>query len=275
MTKKRKVTLFFILMIGLIVVLNPHKNNAGAQGWRNASQESVGLAPDPAVTPEAVIQVYTARTWGWRGYLGVHPWIAVKPSNAEAYTVYEVIGWRLRWGEDVVAVRERPADARWFGNAPELLADMRGDGVDAIIKKIDVAARSYPYGDQYTVYPGPNSNTFVAHVAREVPELKIDLPPTAIGKDYLGSDVIAKTPSGTGYQISLGGLFGVMASAKEGLEINILGLVFGINPLDPSIKLPGVGRIGPARKLDYQAKVTADIDVTETRSEKLVSEKPL
>ena len=66
-----------------------------------------------------------------------------------------------------------------------------------------------------------------------------------------------------------------MASAKEGLEINILGLVFGINPLDPSIKLPGVGRIGPARKLDYQAKVTADIDVTETRSEKLVSEKPL
>ena len=239
------------MVVVIMALLHPHRNNAGAQGWRNASQEPVGLAPDPALTSEAVVQVYTARTWGWRGYLGVHPWIAVKPSNAAAYTVYEVIGWRLRWGENVVAIRERVADARWFGNAPELLADMRGDGVDAIIKKIDKAARSYPYTDNYAVFPGPNSNTFVAHVARHVPELKIDLPPTAIGKDYLGSELVAKTPSGTGYQVSIGGLFGAMVSLKEGLEINILGLVFGINPLEPSIKLPSIGRIGPARKLDF------------------------
>jgi hypothetical protein len=66
-----------------------------------------------------------------------------------------------------------------------------------------------------------------------------------------------------------------MASAKEGLKINVFGLVFGINPLDPSIKLPGVGRIGPARKLDYQAKVTLNTDVTESRPEKRVFEKPL
>jgi len=253
MTKKRKIFILIILVVGSIALLNPHINNAGAQGWRTASREPVGLAPDPAKTPEAVIQVYTARAYSWRGYFGVHPWIAVKPSNAEAFTVYEVIGWRLRWGENVVAIHERAADARWFGNAPELLVDMRGDGVDAIIKKIDAAAHSYPYNDQYTIYPGPNSNTFVAHVAREVPELKIDLPPTAIGKDYLGSSLLAKTPSGTGYQFNIGGLFGVMASLKEGMEINLLGLVFGINPLDPSIKLPGIGRIGPARRLDYQA----------------------
>ncbi len=254
-----------------MALLHPHRNNAGAQSWRNASQEPVGLAPDPTITTEAVIQVYTARTWGWRGYFGVHPWIAVKPTNADAFTVYEVIGWRLRWGENVVSIRERAADARWFGNAPELLADMRGEGVDDIIKKIDAAARSYPYTDQYTVYPGPNSNTFVAHVAREVPELKIDLPPTAIGKDYLGPSLIAKAPSGTGYQFSLGGLLGVMASRKEGLEINILGLVFGVNPFDPSIKLPSVGRIGPPRKLDF----TAPSEITDSHPDKLIAEKPL
>jgi hypothetical protein len=33
----------------------------------------------------------------------------------------------------------------------------------------------------------------------------------------------------------------------EGLEVNLLGLTFGINPFDPALKLPLVGRIGPAR----------------------------
>ena len=79
-----------------------------------------------------------------------------------------------------------------------------------------------------------------------MPELKLDLPPTAIGKDYLGSSFINKTSSGTGFQFSLGGLLGILASWEVGLEINILGLVFGVDPLDPAIKLPFIGRIGPA-----------------------------
>ena len=70
-----------------------------ASDWRTASHEPVGLAPDPAATPEPVVQVYAARTWGWRGAFGVHSWVAVKPARAEAYTVYEVIGWRLRWSD--------------------------------------------------------------------------------------------------------------------------------------------------------------------------------
>ena len=67
-----------------------------AQDWRTASQEPAGLAPDAASTPEAVVQVYGARAWGWRGNFGVHTWVAVKPAKAEAYVVYEVIGWKLR-----------------------------------------------------------------------------------------------------------------------------------------------------------------------------------
>ena len=60
----------------------------GATDWRTASREPVGLAPDPATTPEAVVQVYAARTWGWRGYFGVHTWVAVKPAGAAEYTVF-------------------------------------------------------------------------------------------------------------------------------------------------------------------------------------------
>ena len=56
---------------------------------------------------------------------------------------------------------------------------------------------------------------------------------------------MASAPSGTGYQVSLFGLIGLLAAREEGLEVTILGLTFGIDPLDLAIKLPGVGSIGP------------------------------
>jgi hypothetical protein len=77
-----------------------------------------------------------------------------------------------------------------------------------------------------------------------VPELGLELPPTAVGKDYLGKDVFATTPSGTGYQLSLYGLLGLSIGRDEGLELNLLGMILGLDPLDVAIKLPGVGRIG-------------------------------
>ena len=220
---------------------------ANSQDWRTASSEPVGLAPDPATTAEAVVQVYGARTWGWRGNFGVHTWVAVKPENAPAYTVYEVIGWRLRWSDSVVAIHNRAADARWFGNVPELYSYKRGAEAEKLIPRIDAAARAYPHAKEYIAWPGPNSNTFVAWITRAVPELEADLPPTAIGKDYISDSLFGSAPSGSGVQVSLGGLFALTASGVEGLELNFLGLTFGINPFDPALKLPLVGRLGPAR----------------------------
>jgi len=217
---------------------------ATARDWRTASSAPVGLAADPAATPEAMIQVYAARAWGWRGYFGVHTWVAVKPARAHAYTVYEVIGWQLRSSDTAVSIRERPPDARWYGNAPTLLAERRGAGVEALIGRIDQAARAYPHGGDYSVWPGPNSNTFTAYLTRAAPELAADLPPTAIGKDYLGDRFLARAPSGRGFQFSLYGLLGVLASGPEGIEINLLGLTFGLDPLAPAVKLPIFGRLG-------------------------------
>ncbi len=239
----------WILIAGLAVLLLNPVGRSAAQDWRTASHEPVGLAPDPAVTREAVVQVYGARTWGWRGNFGVHTWVAVKPVNAEAYTVYEVIGWRLRWADSVVAIHTRAADARWFGSLPELYADKRGEEAEKLIPRIDAAARAYPYANEYTAWPGPNSNTFVAWITRAVPELRVDLPPTAIGKDYLSHALLGTAPSGSGLQFSIAGLFALTASGVEGLELNLLGLTFGINPFDPALKLPFVGRLGPVRRL--------------------------
>jgi hypothetical protein len=238
---------FFSLFAALVLSFLLINKNTNAQDWRTASQEPAGLAPDPAATPEAMVQVYGARTWGWRGSFGVHTWIAVKPANAPAYTVYEVIGWRLRWADSVVAIHHRAADARWYGSVPEVYAERRGLDAEKLIPRIDAAARSYPYPNEYQAWPGPNSNTFIAWITRAVPELGVDLPPTAIGKDYLGSALVGAAPSGRGVQVSLGGLLALTASGVEGLELNLLGLTFGINPFDPALKLPLIGRLGPER----------------------------
>ena len=237
----------FCLFAGLVLFALAIGRSVIAQDWRTASQEPVGLAPDPATTPEAVVQVYGARTWGWRGTFGVHTWVAVKPANAAAYTVYEVIGWRLRGDNSAVFIHARAADARWYGNVPELYSDKRGAEAEKLIPRIDAAARSYPYAREYTAWPGPNSNTFTAWITRAVPELQVDLPPTAIGKDYLGPTIVGSAPSGRGLQLSLGGLFALTASGVEGLEVNLLGLTFGINPFDPALKLPLLGRLGGTR----------------------------
>ena len=212
--------------------------------WRTASREPAGLAPDPATTPEAVVQVYAARAVRWRGYFGVHTWIAVKPTGATHFTVHEVNGHRLRRTGTALVSSDRAPDGYWYGNRPQLLKDIRGPGVDALIGRVEQSVQQYPYPGEYHVWPGPNSNTFTAFVLRRNPELRVDLPSTAIGKDYLGLVPVARTPSGTGGQLSVFGLAGVAAGLEEGVEVNLLGLTFGVDPKSLSLKLPLIGPVG-------------------------------
>ena len=205
-----------------------------------------GQAPDPAVMREPVIQVYAARTVGWRGLFAVHTWISVKPRDAEAYTRYEVIGWGVENGAPAIRINRTGPDNYWFGDRPDLLADVRGEAADPLIARVEAAVASYPYPMSYRTWPGPNSNTFIAWIGRAVPELRLKLPPTAIGKDFLPGSVADTTPSGTGVQVSLFGLTGLAVGWDEGVEINLLTLNFGLELTPPALKLPLVGRIGPS-----------------------------
>ena len=251
----------WVVWVCMAAVIAATGVRGSATDWRTASREPVGLAPDPALVQEAMVQVYGARAVGAKGLFGVHTWVAVKPSNARDWTVYEVVGWRLRSTGNVVVVRNRVPDGRWFGEEPELYAQKRGAGVDELIARIEQAAHAYPYAQQYRAWPGPNSNTFTAWIGRAVPELEMDLPATAIGKDYLGSAAIGSAPSGSGFQLSLGGVLGFAASAVDGVEFNVLGLNFGVSP--NGVKLPIIGRIGsvvPAETLEaMQEAVTAPL----------------
>lgn len=226
-----------LVSAGLIV-------SARAEHWSRARWDATGLAPDPTKHPEAMVQVYAARTWGWKGAFAVHTWLVYKPQGASAYDRWEVVGWGVGSGAPAVRHNLRPPDGRWAGNEPMLLVELRGREAATAIPKLEEAIVRYPYPDSYLTWPGPNSNTFIAWLGREVPELGLTLPPTAIGKDFLGRQIAATTPSGTGLQISLGGLLGVAVGVKEGLELNLLGLVIGVDPLGLAIKLPGLGRLG-------------------------------
>jgi len=218
---------------------------AQAADWRTARRDSSHQAPNPAKTSEAVIQVYAARAFSWRGVFGVHTWFALKPRGSDHYLRLEVIGWGIRYGQPAVRTSPYTPHAHWFGSRPKLLLDLRGELADALVGDVIGAASDYPYFKQYRIWPGPNPNTFTAVVARQVPGLGLELPATAIGKDFLTNDaILANAPSGTGKQLLIFGLAGLTLAAEEGLELNILGLALGLDLSSPALKLHGIGRLG-------------------------------
>jgi hypothetical protein len=169
-----------LLLTGLLLL-----NCSSSKDWRTASRESAGIAPIPAVTEEAIVQVYGAKAWGWRGWFAIHTWIAAKRTGEASYTVYDVVGWRAHRGEPVLRIARDLPDRYWFGEKPRILKEHRGAGVDKLIDEIDRAAHAYPWKTSYTVFPGPNSNTFTAWIAKKVPDLNLSLPFAAIGSGYV------------------------------------------------------------------------------------------
>jgi hypothetical protein len=214
------------------------------QDWRTADRSSAGIAPDPLKEEGAVVQVYSARAFNWRGIFAAHTWIATKEKSTSHYKVRQVVGWRS-WDELPVVMSEQGIpDRAWYGYTPEILVDLRGVVAEKAIAGIYRAVADYTYQYRYTLWPGPNSNSFVAEIGGQVTELELDMPSTAIGKDFLTNSIFFdKAPSSTGCQFSIYGLLGLTLAKEEGFEINILGINLGINPMKLKVKLPGIGTL--------------------------------
>ncbi len=211
--------------------------------WGAASREPAGLAPSPVEAPGAVVQLYAARAWGWRGAFGVHTWVASREAGAAAWRMHQVTSWRR---PALTSMTTETPDRAWYGNPPRLLADYRDESAARLIPAIEAAVAAYPAPDAYRAWPGPNSNTFTAWLIREVEGLEAVLPVTAVGKDYLLDGPLAAAPGGAGLTASLGGVLGVTLGRDEGLELNLLGLALGLDLRRPALKLPGIGRLGVA-----------------------------
>ncbi|MGI9413414.1 MAG: DUF3750 domain-containing protein [Hyphomicrobiales bacterium] len=239
-----------ICALALILIVLPAMTAGGyfyakgwPQSWNAADWSSARIAPDPAAEREAIVQVYAARAGRWKGVLAVHTWIAFKPRDARRFIRHDVVGWGRPVRRD-----NYPVDGRWYSNEPEVVFELRGARAQKLIPEIVAAIARYPFSARgsYEVWPGPNSNTFIAWIGRQVPERGLEIPPTAVGKDYMGDGfIVASTPSGSGWQVSWGGVLGAAVGLKEGVEIHVLGATIGIDPQDLAIKLPGLGLLGP------------------------------
>lgn len=238
---------FVILFLGLAVAV-PIAIGAGlslsrgwAESWRTADWSSSHLLPEAASVPEARVLILAARTGRWKSIFAEHMALVVKPEGATSWTRYDVVGWGNPVRRNAYA-----ADAFWYGNRPYVAAQVSGPRAAALIPQIEQAIARYPYREagSYMVWPGPNSNSFVAWVVRNTPGFDVELPPAAVGKDYLGGGFgIDRAPSGSGLTISAAGMLGLTLALKEGIELSLLGTTIGIDPDDLAVKLPSLGKL--------------------------------
>jgi hypothetical protein len=239
--KKIVLTILAIFLFPLAVHGALYSVQSRPQSYDRADWSSTGMLPAANADRAARLLVFTGRTGRWKGIFAVHSWVVFKPENAANWNRYDVVGW----GQPVRNNGWAP-DGRWYGDTPRVLLDVRGAQAAALIPKVQAAIADYTYsraGD-YRIWPGPNSNTFVASVLRAMPELETTLPSNAIGKDFRPAPYIGLTDSQTGIEASLFGVVGVKLGWVEGVEFNFLGLVTGLDLRHPAVKLPGFGRIG-------------------------------
>ncbi|WP_199776020.1 DUF3750 domain-containing protein [Pseudoalteromonas sp. T1lg10] len=173
-----------MLRVLLLVLLFTGVSGCASSDWRTASREPAGIAM-PVSQPQAVIEFYAADAFGWRGWFAVHTWFAIKEQGADEYTVYEVVGWGVDQGRPALRTYQtNTPDRYWYGARPEKFLSISGKQAQQLIPKIKAAATRYPWAHEYTLFPGPNSNTFPAWIGLQVPELQLEMPFSAIGSGY-------------------------------------------------------------------------------------------
>lgn len=232
----------------LLVFLMPALATAGWWGmqdhpasWRSADWSSAGILPRAPTKDGAAIYVLAARTGGIKGAFSLHSWLVVKRPGSDRYDRYDKVGWGSPIRHNGYA-----ADGRWYSNPPKIVAATFGTQAEKLIPSIDAAIADYRFsrsGD-YRVWPGPNSNSFVAHVLRAVPELGAALPSNATGRDYVpGFFSFELASDWRDLHVTMGGLLGFAVGVRSGLEIHVGGLVAGIDILRPSLKIPAYGTL--------------------------------
>jgi hypothetical protein len=241
---RRKIIMLIVVALFVVPLLARAALYAvgnAPRSWRDADWSSTRLLPAASRYKPARVLVFTSTTGAWKGIFSVHSWIVIKPANAREWIRYDVVGWG-----SPVRVNGWPPDGLWYGNRPVPIADISGPQAEELIPKIEAAVNAYRFAQagDYRIWPGPNSNSFTAAILRAVPELGVSLPPNAVGRDYRDRLYAGLTDSGTGLELNLHGLAAFKVGWVEGIEVDLFGLVAGLDLRHPGLKLPGYGRIG-------------------------------
>jgi hypothetical protein len=245
MTLRRRTALmllvFAIFLLPILARAALFAASDAPRSWRDADWSSAGLLPKAGEDQRARLIVFTGTAGAWKGVFAVHSWVVLKRAGDRRWTRYDVVGWGTP-----VRTNNWPVDGRWYGATPTAIVDVAGDRAEQLIPRVEAAVADYKFAQagDYRVWPGPNSNSFVAAVLRAIPELGVALPPNAVGRDYRSGLYAGLTDSRTGIEINLGGFASLKIGWVEGLELNLLGLVAGLDLRRPGVKLPGYGRVG-------------------------------
>ncbi len=233
-----------IVLFLLLVFIVPALAHAGLwmaqkrpSSWSTADWSSANILPKRPSVSSSEIYIFAARTGGLKGAFATHSWIVTKQAGSSKYNRYDVVGWG-----SPVRKNLRAPDGKWYSNEPVIHHHLTGKQARKLIPIVEDKVSKYrwrEYGD-YTVWPGPNSNTFVASILRQVPQLATTTPVTAVGRDYPADNQWVTYSDGV-LRVTIGGYAGFVIGKTIGLELNFLGLVAGFNPSDLSIKIPAFG----------------------------------
>ncbi|MBL8839898.1 MAG: DUF3750 domain-containing protein [Planctomycetes bacterium] len=207
-------------------------------------------APRPSQLPSDepyLVVVKSARLterFPWITRFAHHAWIDVKRGDEASWQRIEVRGR----GRGVVVRDIAAEDARndrWFGGRPvHQLEVIDGDAARRIAEQIGplAAAQDARYEEDYLLWPGPNSNTFIAELADELPDLAFVLDGNAVGKDWPGWIDGGLTTSKTGLHLDLP-LVGAAVGARDGIELHLLGFTAALRFWPPCVVVPFLPRL--------------------------------
>ncbi len=174
------------------------------------------------------------RSWlPWYTRFAEHAWVDIAtPSGCE----------RIEWNKGVGGILHSEigregliADVRWEEGVA-VHAVWRGEAARVLGERIRAVADTFPDAQGYRAWPGPNSNTFIAWLARDT-GMGVDLPPNAVGRDYTEWLAVGVSTTGLGLRVDTP-ILGASAGLVEGVELHAIGLTAGVGLWPPSLKLP-------------------------------------
>ena len=170
----------FLLPIAARAALYAYEGGPGS--WRNADWSSTGSLPAAAAEPEARVLIMSGRTGGWKGVFSVHSWVVFKPRERQGLAALR----RGRLGQSGADQRLGRRTAAGTATCRRSCSTCAATAAAKAIPKIEAAVKEYHYANagDYRIWPGPNSNTFVATVLRAIPEAEAILPANAVGRDF-------------------------------------------------------------------------------------------
>ena len=182
----------------------------------------------------------TSRWWQQWAH---HAWVDVKRSGSPTWERLES-GGHFGIVHMDVTTEEARLDHRFGERTVRLLGWVDGDEARAAIAGIDRASSELArrYGDDYTLWPGPNSNTFVRELLADVPSLGFVFDPNCVGKDYSPWLGASATASKTGLRVDTP-ILGAAVGLREGVELHVLQLTLGVSLDPPGISLPFLPQI--------------------------------